>query len=225
MNILEVRNLKKYYKLGDNLVKAVDDVSFSVEKGEFLAIIGPSGSGKSTLLHLIGGVDRKDSGEIILGGEDITKLSNERLAIYRRREVGIIYQFYNLIATLNVEENISISKRLDDKTVEKEEMDEILRRMGLLNRRNNLPNQLSGGEMQRTSIARALINRPSLVLADEPTGNLDTKNSDEIINILREFNKNYKQTIILITHNPEIANQADRVIELVDGKIKSDVRK
>ncbi|MEB3428721.1 ABC transporter ATP-binding protein [Citroniella saccharovorans] len=225
MNILEVRNLKKYYKLGDNLVKAVDDVSFSVEKGEFLAIIGPSGSGKSTLLHLIGGVDRKDSGEIIVGGEDITKLSNERLAIYRRREVGIIYQFYNLIATLNVEENISISKRLDDKTVEKEEMDEILRRMGLLNRRNNLPNQLSGGEMQRTSIARALINRPSLVLADEPTGNLDTKNSDEIINILREFNKNYKQTIILITHNPEIANQADRVIELVDGKIKSDVRK
>lgn len=189
MNILEVRNLKKYYKLGDNLVKAVDDVSFSVEKGEFLAIIGPSGSGKSTLLHLIGGVDRKDSGEIIVGGEDITKLSNERLAIYRRREVGIIYQFYNLIATLNVEENISISKRLDDKTVEKEEMDEILRRMGLLNRRNNLPNQLSGGEMQRTSIARALINRPSLVLADEPTGNLDTKNSDEIINILREFNK------------------------------------
>ena len=225
MNILEVRNLKKYYKLGDNLVKAVDDVSFSVEKGEFLAIIGPSGSGKSTLLHLIGGVDRKDSGEIIVGGEDITKLSNERLAIYRRREVGIIYQFYNLIATLNVEENISISKRLDDKTVEKEEMDEILRRMGLLNRRNNLPNQLSGGEMQRTSIARALINRPSLVLADEPTGNLDTKNSDEIIKILREFNKNYKQTIILITHNPEIANQADRVIELVDGKIKSDVRK
>lgn len=203
----------------------MDDVSFSVEKGEFLAIIGPSGSGKSTLLHLIGGVDRKDSGEIIVGGEDITKLSNERLAIYRRREVGIIYQFYNLIATLNVEENISISKRLDDKTVEKEEMDEILRRMGLLNRRNNLPNQLSGGEMQRTSIARALINRPSLVLADEPTGNLDTKNSDEIINILREFNKNYKQTIILITHNPEIANQADRVIELVDGKIKSDVRK
>lgn len=225
MNILEVRNLKKYYKLGDNLVKAVDDVSFSVEKGEFLAIIGPSGSGKSTLLHLIGGVDRKDSGEIIVGGEDITKLSNERLAIYRRREVGIIYQFYNLIATLNVEENISISKRLDDKTVDREEMDEILRRMGLLNRRNNLPNQLSGGEMQRTSIARALINRPSLVLADEPTGNLDTKNSDEIINILREFNKNYKQTIILITHNPEIANQADRVIELVDGKIKSDVRK
>lgn len=189
MNILEVRNLKKYYKLGDNLVKAVDDVSFSVEKGEFLAIIGPSGSGKSTLLHLIGGVDRKDSGEIIVGGEDITKLSNERLAIYRRREVGIIYQFYNLIATLNVEENISISKRLDDKTVEKEEMDEILRRMGLLNRRNNLPNQLSGGEMQRTSIARALINRPSLVLADEPTGNLDTKNSDEIINILRNLIK------------------------------------
>lgn len=167
----------------------MDDVSFSVEKGEFLAIIGPSGSGKSTLLHLIGGVDRKDSGEIIVGGEDITKLSNERLAIYRRREVGIIYQFYNLIATLNVEENISISKRLDDKTVEKEEMDEILRRMGLLNRRNNLPNQLSGGEMQRTSIARALINRPSLVLADEPTGNLDTKNSDEIINILRNLIK------------------------------------
>ncbi len=224
MEILEVKNLCKTYGTNQNIVKACDNISFSVEKGEFVAIVGASGSGKSTLLHLIGGVDNMDSGQIIVGGEDISKLSSNQLAIYRRRQVGLVYQFYNLIPTLTVEENISISKRLDGQRVEEEDMVEILRVVGLSGRRNNLPNQLSGGEQQRTSIARALVNRPSILLADEPTGNLDTRSSDEVVNILKSYNKTYKQTIILITHNPEVANVCDRIIEIADGKIVRDVR-
>ncbi|MGF0040544.1 ABC transporter ATP-binding protein [Peptoniphilaceae bacterium SGI.131] len=224
MKILEVKNLCKTYGTNQNIVKACDNISFSVEKGEFVAIVGASGSGKSTLLHLIGGVDNMDSGQIIVGGEDISKLSSNQLAIYRRRQVGLVYQFYNLIPTLTVEENISISKRLDGQRVGEEDMVEILRVVGLSGRRNNLPNQLSGGEQQRTSIARALVNRPSILLADEPTGNLDTKSSDEVVNILKSYNKTYKQTIILITHNPEVANVCDRIIEIADGKIVRDVR-
>lgn len=224
MKILEVKNLCKTYGTNQNIVKACDNISFSVEKGEFVAIVGASGSGKSTLLHLIGGVDNMDSGQIIVGGEDISKLSSNQLAIYRRRQVGLVYQFYNLIPTLTVEENISISKRLDGQRVGEEDMLEILRVVGLSERRNNLPNQLSGGEQQRTSIARALVNRPSILLADEPTGNLDTKSSDEVVNILKSYNKIYKQTIILITHNPEVANVCDRIIEIADGKIIRDLR-
>ena len=202
----------------------IRDSSFSVEKGEFLAIVGASGSGKSTLLHLLGGVDRADSGEIIVDGQNISNLSSDQLAVYRRRQVGLVYQFYNLIPTLTVEENISISKRLDGQTVAKEDMNEILKILGLSERRNHLPNQLSGGEQQRTSIGRALINRPSILLADEPTGNLDSQASEEIVNLLKQYNKTYKQTIILITHNLEVANVADRIIEIEDGKIKSDFK-
>lgn len=224
MKILEVKNLKKTYKNNEIVVNAVDDVSFTVEKGEFVAIVGASGSGKSTLLHIIGGVDDKDNGQIIVAGKDISNLSSDQMAIYRRREVGIVYQFYNLIPTLNVEENISIPYRLDNKKVPNELMDKMLKSVGLQERRNNLPNQLSGGQQQRTSIARALINNPSILLADEPTGNLDSKSSDEIIALLRDYNKNHKQTIIMVTHNPEIANAADRIIEMADGKIISDVR-
>lgn len=225
MAILEVKNLSKKYGQGENEFFAVNNVSFSVEKGEFVVIIGASGSGKSTLLHMIGGVDNKDSGEIIVADENISKYNVNRMAIYRRREVGIVYQFYNLIPTLSVEENIEIPARLDNEFVKKDDMNTMLRLLGLSHRRNNLPNQLSGGEQQRTAIGRALINRPSILLADEPTGNLDTKASDEIISILKHYNKEYKQTIILVTHNPEIANVADRVIEMADGKIIKDLRK
>lgn len=225
MAILEVKNLSKKYGQGENEFFAVNNVSFSVEKGEFVVIIGASGSGKSTLLHMIGGVDNKDSGEIIVADENISKYNVNRMAIYRRREAGIVYQFYNLIPTLSVEENIEIPARLDNEFVKKDDMNTMLRLLGLSHRRNNLPNQLSGGEQQRTAIGRALINRPSILLADEPTGNLDTKASDEIISILKHYNKEYKQTIILVTHNPEIANVADRVIEMADGKIIKDLRK
>ena len=224
MEILSVKNLNKTYGKAENAVKACNNISFSVEKGEFLAIVGASGSGKSTLLHLLGGVDRPDSGEIIVDGQNISNLSSDQLAVYRRRQVGLVYQFYNLIPTLTVEENISISKRLDGQKVAKEDMNEILRILGLSERRNHLPNQLSGGEQQRTSIGRALINRPSILLADEPTGNLDSQASEEIVNLLKQYNKAYKQTIILITHNLEVANVANRVIEIEDGKIKSDFR-
>lgn len=224
MTILQVKNLCKSYKTNEIEVKAVDNVTFSVEKGEFVAIIGASGSGKSTLLHIIGGVDKKDSGEIIVGGNNISNLSSDELAIYRRREVGIVYQFYNLIPTLTVEENISIPYRLDNKKVPQELMETMLKNLGLAERRNNLPNQLSGGQQQRTSIGRALINSPSILLADEPTGNLDSKSSDEIAALLKEYNKTFKQTIIMVTHNPELANIADRIIEMADGKIISDVR-
>lgn len=225
MEILTVKNLNKTYGKAANAVKACNNISFSVEKGEFLAIVGASGSGKSTLLHLLGGVDRPDSGEIIVDGQNISKLSSDELAVYRRRQVGLVYQFYNLIPTLTVEENISISKRLDGQTVTKEDMNEMLKILGLSERRNHLPNQLSGGEQQRTSIGRALINRPSILLADEPTGNLDSQASEEIVNLLKQYNKTYKQTIILITHNLEVANVADRIIEIEDGQIKSDFRK
>lgn len=224
MEILSVKNLNKTYGKAENAVRACNNISFSVEKGEFLAIVGASGSGKSTLLHLLGGVDRADSGEIIVDGQNISNLSSDQLAVYRRRQVGLVYQFYNLIPTLTVEENISISKRLDGQKVAKEDMNEILRILGLSERRNHLPNQLSGGEQQRTSIGRALINRPSILLADEPTGNLDSQASEEIVNLLKQYNKAYKQTIILITHNLEVANVANRIIEIEDGKIKSDFR-
>lgn len=224
MTILQVKNLKKYYKNNEVEVRAVDDVSFEIEKGEFVAIVGASGSGKSTLLHIIGGVDNKDSGEIIVGGNNISELKSDELAIYRRREVGIVYQFYNLIPTLTVEENISIPYRLDNKKVPDELMTSILKYLNLTEKRNNLPNQLSGGQQQRTSIGRALINNPSILLADEPTGNLDSKSSDEIIALLKEYNRKNNQTIIMVTHNPDIANVADRIIEMADGKIISDVR-
>lgn len=224
MTILQVKNLKKYYKNNEVEVRAVDDVSFEIKKGEFVAIVGVSGSGKSTLLHIIGGVDNKDSGEIIVGGNKISELKSDELAIYRRREVGIVYQFYNLIPTLTVEENISIPYRLDNKKVPDELMTSILKYLNLTEKRNNLPNQLSGGQQQRTSIGRALINNPSILLADEPTGNLDSKSSDEIIALLKEYNRKNNQTIIMVTHNPDIANVADRIIEMADGKIISDVR-
>ncbi len=224
MKILEVNNLCKSYGSGEGRVLACDNVSFSVEKGEFTAIIGASGSGKSTLIHMLGGVDRPDSGTIIVGGKDISKLTTDQLAIYRRRQVGLVYQFYNLIPTLTVEENISISRRLDGRQLKKEELDNLLDLVGLRKRRGNLPNQLSGGEQQRTSIARALANKPEILLADEPTGNLDSKASDEIISILRNRNRDYKQTTLIITHNPEIANACDRIIEISDGRIVSDTR-
>lgn len=225
MEILEVENLCKSYGVGENIVHACDGISFTVTKGEFVAIIGASGSGKSTLIHLIGGVDRPDSGRVFVGGQDIAKLSKDQLAIYRRRQVGLVYQFYNLIPTLTVEENISIPRRLDGRELKREEVDRLLTLMGLEERKNNLPNQLSGGEQQRTSIARALINRPEILLADEPTGNLDSKASDEIVAMLKNFNRDYKQTTLLITHNPEIANACNRIIEIADGRILSDTRR
>lgn len=224
MPILTVNKLNKSYGSGKNLTRAVDNVSFEVEKGEFVAIIGASGSGKSTLLHLIGGVDSKDSGEIIVGGTDLSKMNSDQLAIYRRREVGIIYQFYNLLPILTVEENIAVPARLDGRKVSANDMDEMLNLLGLKKRRHHLPNQLSGGEQQRAAIGRALINRPSLLLADEPTGNLDTKSSDEIVALLKNYNRDYQQTIILVTHNPEVAAVASRVITMADGRIISDVR-
>lgn len=225
MPILEVKNLVKTYGKGKNKIYAVNNVSFSVEKGEFVAIVGSSGSGKSTLLHIIGGVDNKDDGTIIVNRKDISNFSEDDLAIYRRREVGIIYQFYNLLPTLTIQENIEIPYRLDGKKLNEEKLINMLNILGLSHRRDNLPNQLSGGEQQRTSIGRALINTPSILLADEPTGNLDSKNSQEIIKLLKDYNENYNQTIILVTHDPNVANVADRVIQMSDGKIVSDSRR
>lgn len=219
MEILKVENLTKTYGSGENLVHAVDDVSFSVEKGEFVAIVGASGSGKSTLLHLIGGVDRPTSGKIFVDGNDISKMNDDKLAVFRRRQVGIVYQFYNLIPILTVEENITLPCDLDDRGVDRERLEMILDSFGLRARRKHLPNQLSGGQQQRTSIARALINNPSLVLADEPTGNLDSKSSEEVMSILKMCNQSYGQTVIMITHNLDIAKQADRIITISDGKI------
>lgn len=219
MEILKVENLTKTYRSGENLVNAVDDVSFSVEKGEFVAIVGASGSGKSTLLHLIGGVDRPTSGKIFVDGNDISKMNDDKLAVFRRRQVGIVYQFYNLIPILTVEENITLPCDLDDRGVDRERLEMILDSFGLRARRKHLPNQLSGGQQQRTSIARALINNPSLVLADEPTGNLDSKSSEEVMSILKMCNQSYGQTVIMITHNLDIAKQADRIITISDGKI------
>lgn len=219
MEILKVENLTKTYGSGENLVHAVDDVSFSVEKGEFVAIVGASGSGKSTLLHLIGGVDRPTSGKIFVDGNDISKMNDDKLAVFRRRQVGIVYQFYNLIPILTVEENITLPCDLDGRGVDRERLEMILDSFGLRARRKHLPNQLSGGQQQRTSIARALINDPSLVLADEPTGNLDSKSSEEVMSMLKMCNQNYGQTVIMITHNLDIAKQADRIITISDGKI------
>lgn len=215
--------LQKTYGSGENLVNAVDDVSFSVEKGEFVAIVGASGSGKSTLLHLIGGVDRPTSGKIFVDGNDISKMNDDKLAVFRRRQVGIVYQFYNLIPILTVEENITLPCDLDGRGVDRERLEMILDSFGLRARRKHLPNQLSGGQQQRTSIARALINNPSLVLADEPTGNLDSKSSEEVMSILKMCNQSYGQTVIMITHNLDIAKQADRIITISDGKIVEEV--
>lgn len=223
MEILKVENLTKTYGSGENLVNAVDDVSFSVEKGEFVAIVGASGSGKSTLLHLIGGVDRPTSGKIFVDGNDISKMNDDKLAVFRRRQVGIVYQFYNLIPILTVEENITLPCDLDGRGVDRERLEMILDSFGLRARRKHLPNQLSGGQQQRTSIARALINNPSLVLADEPTGNLDSKSSEEVMSMLKMCNQSCGQTVIMITHNLDIAKQADRIITISDGKIVEEV--
>ena len=219
MEILKVENLTKTYGKGDNQVRAVDNISFSIEKGEFVAIVGSSGSGKSTLLHLIGGVDRPTSGKVYIEGKDIYSLNDDALAIFRRRQVGIIYQFYNLIPILNVEENITLPCELDGKKTDKKQLSELLTTLGLTQRRTHLPNELSGGQQQRVSIGRSLINNPSIVLADEPTGNLDSKASEEIVELLRLSNKKYNQTIVIITHDLEIAKLADRVIKIEDGKI------
>ncbi len=219
MEILKVDNLTKIYGKDNNKVVALDHVSFSVEKGEFVAIVGASGSGKSTLLHLMGGVDTPTSGKVFIDGKDIYSLSSDNLAIFRRREVGLIYQFYNLIPILNVEENILLPLELDNRKVDKFELNELLKVLGLQSRRKHLPNELSGGQQQRTSIGRALITKPAIVLADEPTGNLDSKSSDEVVNLLKKMNKEYKQTIIMITHNLDIAAMADRIITIEDGKI------
>ncbi len=222
MEILKVENLTKIYGKNTTKVVALDHVSFTVEKGEFVAIIGASGSGKSTLLHLIGGVDRPTSGKVFIDGEDIFALDDDKLAIFRRRQIGLIYQFYNLIPILNVEENISLPLALDNRIPSKEELNDTLKLLGLTERRTHLPNELSGGQQQKTSIGRALITRPTLILADEPTGNLDSKSSDEIVSLLRKSNKELNQTIIMITHNLEIAKCADRIIKLEDGKIIGD---
>lgn len=222
MEILKVVNLTKTYGKGLTKVVALDNVSFSVQKGEFISIVGASGSGKSTLMHLLGGVDKPTSGKVYIEGEDIYSLSDEKLAIFRRRQVGLIYQFYNLIPILNTIENITLPINLDNKEVDKNKLEEIIKILGLSERRNHLPNELSGGEQQRISIGRALITSPAIILADEPTGNLDTKATSLIVDILKSFNKKYKQTIIMITHNLEIAKESDRIIKLADGKIVED---
>lgn len=222
MEILRVENLVKTYKTGESIIRAVDDISFSVEKGEFVAIVGASGSGKSTLLHLLGGVDKPDSGHVYIEDADIYSMSDENLAIFRRRQVGLIYQFYNLIPILNVKENITLPIDLDGNKVDQKRLNELIDSLGLSDRVNHLPNELSGGQQQRTSIGRALINNPAIVLADEPTGNLDSEASDEIMSLLRSANKKYKQTVIVITHDLNIASSADRIITIDDGKIIKD---
>lgn len=222
MPILEVKKLTKTYGKGNTIVKALDDVSFSVDKGEFVAIIGKSGSGKSTLMHLLGGVDIPTSGSVIVDGNEIYNLDESELAIFRRRNIGIIYQFYNLIPTLNVEENITLPRLLDNRKPDNEKLESILRITGLDKRKAHLPSELSGGQQQRVSVGRALINDPTIILADEPTGNLDSKSSDEIVELLKLANKQYNQTLIIITHDEKIALQADRIITINDGKILRD---
>lgn len=219
MEILRVENLTKTYGSGIAKVTALDNVSFSVEQGEFVAIVGASGSGKSTLLHLIGGVDRPTSGKVFIDGKDIYQMDDDTLAIFRRRQVGLIYQFYNLIPILNVEENITLPLELDGRETNKKQLNDLLKTLGLENRKTHLPNELSGGQQQRTSIGRALITNPAIILADEPTGNLDSKSSDEIVSLLKKYNKDLKQTIIMITHNLEIASITDRIIKIEDGHI------
>ncbi|MDY6221080.1 MAG: ABC transporter ATP-binding protein [Candidatus Alectryocaccobium sp.] len=223
MEILRVENLTKIYGKDSTKVTALDNVSFSVEKGEFAAIVGASGSGKSTLLHLIGGVDRPTSGKVYIGDRDIYDLDDDSLAIFRRRQIGLIYQFYNLIPILNVEENITLPLALDGRVVDQNELDKLIDLLGLYDRKEHLPNELSGGQQQRTSIGRALITRPSIILADEPTGNLDSGSGSEVVSLLKKSNKEYNQTIVMITHNMEIAKCADRIIELEDGKIVREV--
>lgn len=222
MEILKVENLSKVYGKGDNQVKALDNVSFGVEKGQFVAIIGPSGSGKSTLLHILGGVDVPTSGKVYMDGQDVYAQNEEQLAVFRRRQVGLIYQFYNLIPVLDVRENITLPVLLDGRKVNKERLEELLDILKLKGREKHLPNQLSGGQQQRVSIGRALMNSPAVVLADEPTGNLDSKNSQEIVDLLKLSNKKYDQTLIVITHDENIALQADRIIAIEDGRITRD---
>ncbi len=222
MNILEIEHLSKIDGSGENAVKALDDVSFSVQKGEFVAIIGPSGSGKSTLLHILGGVDKPTSGNVYMDGSDIYTQNEEQLAIFRRRQVGLIYQFYNLIPVLNVEENITLPLLLDGQKINQAHLKELIEMLGLTGREKHLPNQLSGGQQQRVSIGRALINAPAVVLADEPTGNLDSVNSQEIVRLLKQSNRKYGQTLIMITHDEDIALQADRIIAIQDGRIQRD---
>ncbi len=219
MEILRVENLSKIYGKGETVVKALNDISFSVKKGEFVAIIGPSGSGKSTMLHILGGVDKPTNGKVYINNTDIYSLNNNDLAIFRRRNIGLIYQFYNLIPILNVEENISLPVLLDGKKIDEQKLKEIVKSLGLENRIKHLPNQLSGGQQQRVAIGRSLINEPAIILADEPTGNLDTKNSKEILELLKFSNKKYEQTLIMITHDSNIAKEADRIIKIEDGKI------
>ncbi|MGF7142494.1 putative ABC transport system ATP-binding protein [Anaerotaenia torta] len=222
MELLRVENLTKQYGKGENVVKALDGVSFSIKKGEFVAIIGPSGSGKSTLLHILGGVDKPTSGKVYVNGKDVYQQGDEQLAIFRRREVGLIYQFYNLLPVMNVTENITLPVLMDQREVNEKRLDELLQILNLKGRENHLPNQLSGGQQQRVSIGRALMNAPSIVLADEPTGNLDRKNSQEIIELLKTSNQMYHQTLIIITHDDSIALQADRILAIEDGKIIRD---
>lgn len=222
MEILKVKNLCKSYGTGEAKVEALKNIDLSVNKGEFIAIVGPSGSGKSTLLHLIGGVDKPTSGQVLINDVDIYSLKEKDLSIFRRRNIGLIYQFYNLIPVLTVKENILLPSELDNRKIEKDYLDDLLKTLGLETRANHLPNELSGGQQQRTSIGRALVNRPAIVLADEPTGNLDSKNSKEVLELLKLSVKKYNQTLIMITHDPNIALQADRVITIEDGIIKID---
>ena len=224
MELMQIQHLSKVYGQGENQVRAVDDISFTVEKGEFLAIIGPSGSGKSTLLHILGGVDRPTSGKVFVDGQDVYAQNEDQLAIFRRRQVGLIYQFYNLIPVLNVVENMTLPVLMDGRQVNQERLEELLDVLGLRGREKHLPNQLSGGQQQRVSIGRALMNAPAVVLADEPTGNLDSKNSQEIVELLKMSNKKYGQTLVIITHDENIALQAHRVIAIEDGRITRDER-
>ena len=222
MEVLKVEHLSKFYGKGENQVRALDDVSFTVEKGQFVAIVGPSGSGKSTLLHILGGVDRPTSGKVYLNGQDVFEQNDEQLAIFRRRQVGLIYQFYNLLPILNVTENITLPVLMDGRTVDEHRLEDLLLTLDIQERKNHLPNQLSGGQQQRVSIGRALMNSPAVVLADEPTGNLDSKNSQEIMELLKMSNRQFGQTLIVITHDENIALQADRILTLEDGKITHD---
>ena len=222
MEVLRTEHLSKIYGSGENEVRALDDVSFSVEKGQFVAIIGPSGSGKSTLLHILGGVDRPSSGKVFLEGQDVFAQNEDQLAIFRRRQVGLVYQFYNLIPVLNVTENITLPVLMDGRKVDRERLSDLVSTLGLQGRENHLPSQLSGGQQQRVSIGRALMNSPAIVLADEPTGNLDSKNSQEILELLKLSNRQYGQTLIVITHDESIALQADRIIAIEDGRITRD---
>ena len=224
MEILRCEHLSKIYGSGDTSVNALDDVSFSVEAGEFVSIVGPSGSGKSTLLHILGGVDKPTKGRVMIGGTDIHALGENKLAVFRRRQIGLIYQFYNLLPVLNVDENIVLPHLLDGRKFDQERLDLVVERMGLTDRRNHLPGQLSGGQQQRVSIGRALYNHPAIILADEPTGNLDRRNGEEIVHLLKESNRSQKQTLLIITHDESIALQADRMLSLEDGCITRDER-